>query len=184
MIRHLGAEIGVLSFQRNWWKYVRPPIILTSAYILACQAGTSGRYSTGGTPPIKAEQVGQDSHLVSAWRRGNTSTRIWTRALQPVQEEVSSWRFHRAQTVSGPLTFSRSADISPGAEISTPTKILSFAYISANSEAIPFRRKPLRRTRLLHHPAQTQVWSEQVWLNTTTFISQGSQSWDKLAIEA
>ncbi len=31
-------------------------------------------------------------------------------------------------------------------------------------------RKPLRRTRLLRNPAQTQVWGEQVWLNTT-FIS-------------
>jgi energy-converting hydrogenase Eha subunit F len=31
-------------------------------------------------------------------------------------------------------------------------------------------------------PAQMQVWSEQVWLNTT-FISQASRSWDKLAVE-
>jgi hypothetical protein len=49
-------------------------------------------------------------------------------------------------------------------------------------ELIPCRRKPLRRTRLLRNPAQTQVWSEQVWLNTT-FILQGSRSWDKLAVE-
>ncbi len=34
-----------------------------------------------------------------------TSTRIWTRALQPDQEEVSSWRFCRAQIVSGRQTF-------------------------------------------------------------------------------
>ncbi len=36
--------------------------------------------------------------------------------------------------------------------------------------------KPLRRTRTLRDPVQTQVWSEQVWLDTT-FISQGSRSW-------
>ncbi len=43
--------------------------------------------------------------------------------------------------------------------------------------------KPLRRTRSLRDPAQTQVWSEQVWLDTT-FISQGSRSWgSKLAVE-
>ncbi len=42
--------------------------------------------------------------------------------------------------------------------------------------------KPLRRTRSLRDPAQTQVWSEQVWLDTT-FISQGSRSWGKLAVE-
>jgi hypothetical protein len=37
-------------------------------------------------------------------------------------------------TVSGPPTFSRSADISPGAEISTPPKIPSSAYISARRQ--------------------------------------------------
>ncbi len=42
--------------------------------------------------------------------------------------------------------------------------------------------KPLRRTRSLRDPEQTQVWSEQVWLDTT-FISQGSRSWGKLAVE-
>ena len=134
MIGQLGAEIGFWSFHRNWWKYTQPPIILISAYILACQAGTNSWYSTGGTPPIKAEQPGLCPHLGSAWERGNISTRIWTRALQPVQEEVSSWRFRRAQTVSGPPTFSRSADISPAAEISTPAKILSSAYISARRQ--------------------------------------------------
>ena len=59
---------------------------------------------------------------------------IWTRALQPVQEEVSSWRFCRVQTLSGPPTFSRSADISPGAEILTSAKITSSAYISVRRQ--------------------------------------------------
>ncbi len=49
-------------------------------------------------------------------------------------------------------------------------------------ELIPCRRKPLRRTRTLRNPAQTQVWSEQVWLDTT-FISQGSRLWGKLEVE-
>ncbi len=57
-----------------------------------------------------------------------------------------------------------------------------FTWETPSSEAIPFRRKPLRRMRLLRDPAQTQVWSEQVWLNTT-FISQGSWSWDKLDVD-
>jgi hypothetical protein len=39
--------------------------LLTAAYILACQAGTSSQYSTGETPPIKAEQPGLCSHLGS-----------------------------------------------------------------------------------------------------------------------
>ncbi len=34
----------------------------------------------------------------------------------------------------------------------------------------------------LRDQAQTQVWSEQVWLDKT-FISQGSRSWGKLAVE-
>ena len=49
-------------------------------------------------------------------------------------------------------------------------------------ELIPCCRKPLKHTRTLRDPAQTQVWSEQVWLETT-FISQGSRSWGKLAVE-
>ncbi len=56
-----------------------------------------GRYSTGETPPIKAGRPEPSDHLRSKCLRGNTSTRIWTRALQPDQEEVSSWRFCRAQ---------------------------------------------------------------------------------------
>ena len=41
--RTLRSRDRILSFHRNWWKYARPPIILTSAYILACRAGTSSR---------------------------------------------------------------------------------------------------------------------------------------------
>ncbi len=45
-----------------------------------------------------------------------------------------------------------------------------------------FRQKPIgvRASYVTH--GQMQVWSEQVWLNTT-FISRGSRSWDKLAVE-
>ncbi len=93
MIGHSGAEIEFLSFHRNWWKYARLPRIWTPAYILACRAGTTSRYSTGETRPIKAERLELWSHLGSTCLRGSTSTRIWTRALQPDQEEVSSWRF-------------------------------------------------------------------------------------------
>ncbi len=60
--------------------------------------------------------------------------RIWTRALQPVQEEVSSWRFCRAKTVSGPPAFSSPAGFSPGAGILTPAKILSSACFSARRQ--------------------------------------------------
>jgi hypothetical protein len=53
-----------------------------------------------------------------------------------------------------------------------------------SSEAIPFRWKPLdvRASYVTRDPVQMQVWSEQVWLNTT-FILQGSRLWDKLAVE-
>jgi hypothetical protein len=44
------------------------------------------------------------------------------------------------------------------------------------------RQKPLGVRASYAAHAQTQVWSEQVWLNTT-FISRGLQSWDKLAVE-
>jgi hypothetical protein len=42
--------------------------------------------------------------------------------------------------------------------------------------------KPLGPMRSLWDLAQTQVWSEQVWLDTT-FISQGFRLWGKLAVE-
>ncbi len=105
MIGHLGAEIEFLSFHSKWWKFARPPRIWTPVWILACRAGTTSRYSTGETPPIKAERPELGSHLWSTCLRGNTSMRIWTRALQPDQEEVSSCRFCRAQIVSGCQTF-------------------------------------------------------------------------------
>jgi hypothetical protein len=107
VIGHLGAETKFWSFHRNWWKYTRPPIILTSAYILACRASTSSRYSTGETPPKKAGRHELCLHLRSTWQRGNLSTRIWTRALQQVQEEVSSWRFCQAQTAQIRWYFTR-----------------------------------------------------------------------------
>ncbi len=46
--------------------------------------------------PYKLGGLRADSHLRTAWRRGNT---IWERALQPDWEGVRSWRFCRAQIV-------------------------------------------------------------------------------------
>ena len=103
--RTLRSRDRILSFHRNWWKFARPPRFWTPAWILTDQAGTTSRYSMGETLPIKAEWPELDSHLGSTCLRGSISTRIWRRALQPDQEEVSSWRFRRAQIVSGRQTF-------------------------------------------------------------------------------
>ncbi len=105
VIGHLEAEIRFLSFHRKWWKFARPPKFWTLTEILTGRAGTTSRYSTGETPPIKAEWPEPSDHSRSTCLRGNTSTRIWTRALQPDQEEVSSWGFCQAQIVSGGQTF-------------------------------------------------------------------------------
>ena len=43
-----------------------------SAEILTSPAGTTGRYSTGETPPIKAERPGPSDHLRSTCTRVNT----------------------------------------------------------------------------------------------------------------
>ncbi len=95
--------------------------------MLTGQAGTTSRYSTGETPPIKAGQPEPSDHLRSTCLRGNTSTRIWMRALQPDQEEVSSWRFCRAQIVSGRQTFPPIFWL--GAGILTAAIVLSYAWI-------------------------------------------------------
>ncbi len=105
--RTLRSRDRILSFHRNWWKFARPPRFWTPAWILTDRAGTTSRYSMGETPPIKAEWSELDSHLGSTFLRGSISTRIWTRALQPDQEEVSSWRLCRAQIVSGRQTFTQ-----------------------------------------------------------------------------
>jgi len=78
-------------------------------------------------PLIKAERPELGSHLGSTCPRGSTSTRIWTRALQPDQEEISSWRYRRAHIVSGRKTFPPIFLL--GAEILTPAKVLSYAFI-------------------------------------------------------
>jgi hypothetical protein len=117
VIGHLEAEIEFLSFDRKWWKFALPPKFWTPPEILTGRAGTTSRYSTGETPPIKSERPEPSDHLRSTCLRGNTSTRIWMRALQPDQEEVSSWRFCWAQIVSGrqtfPLKFWLGAEILP-----------------------------------------------------------------------
>ena len=43
----------------------------TPAEILIGLAGTTSRYSTGETPPIKAERPEPSDHLRSTWTRGN-----------------------------------------------------------------------------------------------------------------
>jgi hypothetical protein len=55
VIGHLEAEIVFLIFHRK----------------TSC-AGTTGRYSTGETPPIKAERPGSSDHLRSTCTRINT----------------------------------------------------------------------------------------------------------------
>jgi hypothetical protein len=79
--------------------------VLSPRCIQLQPAGTTSRYSMGETPPIKAERPELGFHLGSTCLRGSISTRILTRALQPDQEEVSSWGFRRAQIVSGRQTF-------------------------------------------------------------------------------
>ncbi len=67
----------------------------------------SGRYNQ---PVQYRRDAAHESRVAWAIRSleiymSDTSTRIWTRALQPDQEEVSSLRFCRAQKVSGRQTF-------------------------------------------------------------------------------
>jgi hypothetical protein len=44
------------------------------------------------------------------------------------------------------------------------------------------RQNPIGVRASYTNHAQMQVWSEQMWLNTT-FILRGSRSWDKLEVE-
>jgi hypothetical protein len=89
-------------FHRKWWKFRRAQKFWQSAEILEMWCWYKSRYSTGETLPIKAERPEPSDHLRSTCTRGDIT---WTRALQPDLEEVSSWRFCRAQIVSRRTTW-------------------------------------------------------------------------------
>ncbi len=103
--RTLRSRDRIFEFSQEMVKICAAAWILDTRGNFDRSCGTTSRYSTGETPPIKAERPEPSDHLRSPCLRINTSTRIWTRALQPDQEEVSSWRFCRAQIVSGRQTF-------------------------------------------------------------------------------
>ncbi len=95
---------------------------LTSAEILTSravqQAGTTGRYSTGETPPIKAEWPEPSDHLRSTCTRGNT--------IYKDLNESSSARLGGSQQLEILLGNFADAEILPGAEISTSALVLSY----------------------------------------------------------
>ncbi len=133
-------------------------------------------YGTGETPPIKAERLELWSHLGSTCLRGSTSTRIWTRALQPDQKEVSSWGFHRAQIVSGRQTFPLIFLL--GAEILTPAKILPYAYILARRQHfVLYTRQYFRRRLYFVYPPIFWV-SANIFMRRQYFGYPPIFSWD------
>jgi hypothetical protein len=72
VIGHLEAEIEFFDFSQKMVKISMGAENLTSAESLTSHAGTTSRYSTGETPPIKAEQPVPLEHLRSTCTRGNT----------------------------------------------------------------------------------------------------------------
>ncbi len=96
VIGHLWAELGFWFFPEKRWEYSRPRTFdrarIFRQVVPVQQAGTVRQRRR----PYKLGGLRADSHLRTAWRRGNT---IWERALQPDLEGVRSWRFCRAQIV-------------------------------------------------------------------------------------
>jgi hypothetical protein len=72
VIGHLEAEIEFLVFSQKMMKTSTGAENLTSAEVLTSRAGTTGWYSMGETPPIKAERPEPSDHLRSTCTRGNT----------------------------------------------------------------------------------------------------------------
>ncbi len=103
--RTLKSRDRIFDFSQEMGKICAGAENWTPAEIFIGRSGTTSPYSIGETLPIKAEWPEPSDHLRSTCLRINTSTRIWTRALQPDLEEVSSWRFCRAQIVRGRQTF-------------------------------------------------------------------------------
>ncbi len=72
LIRVLGAE-QLAPKDRQKFPEPRRAENLTSAKVLTSRANTTGRCSTGETPPIKAERSEPSDHLRSTWTRGDTT---------------------------------------------------------------------------------------------------------------
>ncbi len=116
-----------------------------SAEILTSRAGTTGRYSTGETPPIKAERPGPSDHFRSTCTRVNT--------IYEDLNESSSARLGGSQQLEIlPITNSKRAHNFPawvliGAEILEAqqfcwrrdfnVRLSSIAYYQAHGFCIP-----------------------------------------------
>ncbi len=108
--RTLRSRDRILDFSQEMVKTSAGTENLTSTEVLTSRAGTTGRYSTRETPPIKAERPEPSDHLRSTFTRGNTIYEDLNESLQPDLEEVSSWRFCRAQIVRGAEFFCMNFD--------------------------------------------------------------------------
>ncbi len=106
---------------------------LTPAEILTGRAGTTSRYSTGETPPIKAERPDPSDHLRSTCLRINTiyedlnessSARL---AGSQQLEILPSPNSKRAPDFSAQILIG--AEILPGAEIFIGAEILTSAIV-------------------------------------------------------
>jgi hypothetical protein len=84
--RTLRSRDRILDFSQKMEKTSAGAENLTSAEVLTSRVCTTGRYSTGETPPIKAERPEPSDHLRSTCTRGNTiyedqnessSARLW-----------------------------------------------------------------------------------------------------------
>ncbi len=70
--RTLGSRDRIFDFSQEMVKIYAGAENWASAEILTSRAGTTGRYSTGETPPIKAERPEPSDHLRSTCTRINT----------------------------------------------------------------------------------------------------------------
>ncbi len=70
--RTLRSRDRIFDFSQKMVKTSAGAENLTSAEVLTSRAGTTGRYSSGETSPIKAERPEPSDHLRSTCMRGNT----------------------------------------------------------------------------------------------------------------
>ncbi len=138
--RTLRSRDRILDFSQEMVKTSAGAENLTSAEVLTCPAGTTGRYTTGKTPPIKAERPVPSDHLRSTCTRGNTiykdlnessSARLGgSQQLEILPSPIVRggrtfpYNFDRRRSFDRRGNFA-GAEILPGAEISTSPLVLS-----------------------------------------------------------
>ncbi len=107
------------------------------------------------------------------------------------EPRYSTWLILKLYCISGHVTNGTGTSVTNSAFCKINSWIVNVrhrpeqnrvTWETPSSVVFPLLQEPIGVLASYAPHVQMQVWSEQVWLNTT-FIARGSRSWDKQAVE-